>query len=156
MVPLRPDDVTQLECFQARHIKASLGLPVQAHHSALLVALGVPPVQETIRGTAVRALRNAFRGEHRLSRALTRGLVLLATDPAQLEGSFIGLVYEMCNSSFQNILSVAAGHIDKDVICAQLEQDGVVDSLRYLSSRTDVLARHLLRLIVMPWLQENR
>ena len=156
VVPLRPDDVTQLEYFQARYIKASLGLPARAHHSALLVALGVPSVQETLRGTAVRALCNAFRGEHRLSRALTRGLVLLATDPSQLEGSFIGLVYDMCNSNLQNILSVAAGHIDQDMIHAQLEQDGVVDSLRYLASRTDVLARHLLRLIVMPWLQENR
>ena len=62
-----------------------MGLPPQAHHSALLLALRVPTVQETLIGMVIRGLRNMFRSEHRLSRALTRGLALLATDPAQPE-----------------------------------------------------------------------
>ena len=89
--PLRPEDVSELEYFQTRHIKAALGLPPQAHHSALLTALGVPHVQETLRGMALRGLANALRTEHRLSRVFTRGLALLATAPSQLDGSFLGL-----------------------------------------------------------------
>ena len=152
VVPLRPENVMQLERFQARYIKASLGLPAQAHHSALLAALRVPPVQETLRSMVARALCNAFRCEHRLSRALTRGLAVLATDPAQLDGSFLGLVYSICNSRLENVLSIASGHIEQDMIHPQSVHDGVIDSLRFLATRTDSLARHLLRLIVMPGL----
>ena len=152
VVPLRPENVMQLERFQARYIKASLGLPAQAHHSALLAALRVPPVRETLRSMVARALCNAFRCEHRLSRALTRGLAVLATDPAQLDGSFLGLVYSICNSRLENVLSIASGHIEQDMIHPQSLHDGVIDSLRFLATRTDSLARHLLRLIVMPGL----
>jgi hypothetical protein len=99
---------------------------------------------------ALRGLCNAFKSEHRLSRVLTRGLAVLATDPAQLDGSFLGHVYRICNSSLGNVLTVATGHIDPDMVHAQLEGDGVIDSLRYLSTRTDGTARLLMRLLVMP------
>ena len=47
--------------------------------------------QDVLREMVMRGLRNMFISEHRLSRALTRGLAVLATDPAQLEGSFSGV-----------------------------------------------------------------
>ena len=53
-VPLRPEDISELERFQARHIKAALGLAPQTHHSALLAALGVPNVQEVLRSMVLR------------------------------------------------------------------------------------------------------
>ena len=150
VVPLTPDDICELERFQTRHIKAALGLPPQAHHSALLVALGVPSIQETQRGMALRGLCSALKSEHRLARAMVRGLALLATEPSQLDGSFLGLVYSICNSSFENVLSVASGHIDPGAISPQYESNGIIDSLRFLAARTDNISRHLLRLIVMP------
>ena len=55
-VPLRPEDVLDLERFQSRHVKAALGLPPQAHHSDLLAALGVPNVQESLREMVLRGL----------------------------------------------------------------------------------------------------
>ena len=134
-------------------MKAALGLPPQAHHTDLLQALGVPSIQEILRGTVLRGLRNALKSEHRLSIALRRSLSVLAVDPAQLDGSFLGLVYSICNCDFGNVLSVASGHIDQEMIRPQLESDGVVDSLRFLAARTDSVARHLMRLIVMPHLQ---
>ena len=78
---------------------------------------------------------------------------MLAVDPGQLHESFLGLVYSICNCDFGNVLSVASGHIDPEMIRPQLESDGVVDSLRFLAARTDSVARHLMRLIVMPHLQ---
>jgi len=150
VAPLRPEDVSELESFQARYLKAALGLPPQAHHSALLKALKVPSIQETQRGMVFRGLCNVFKSEHRLSRAMTRGLAVLAVDPSQLDGSFLGLVHSICNANFRNVLSVASGHIDPEMICPQSEPDGVVDSRRFLASRTDETARHLLRLMVMP------
>ena len=53
-VPLRPEDVSEHEHFLARHMKAALGLPPQAHHSDLLVALGVPIIQEILRDAVLR------------------------------------------------------------------------------------------------------
>ena len=150
VVPLTPDDICELERFQARHIKAALGLPPQAHHSALLVALGVPSIQETQRGMVLRGLCNALKSEHRLARAMVRGLALLAIEPYQLDGSFLGLVYSICNSSLENVLSVASGHIDPGTISPQYESNGIIDSLRFLAARTDSMSRHLLRCIVMP------
>ena len=35
-VPLRPEDISELERFQARHLKAALGLAPQTHHSVSL------------------------------------------------------------------------------------------------------------------------
>ena len=148
--PLRPEEISELERFQARHLKAALGLPPMAHHTALFAALGVPSVQETLRAMALRGFLNALKSEHRLSRAMIRGMTVLATDPAQIDGSFLGLVFRLCNSDLGNLLSVATGHIDREFIRPQSESNGVIDSLRFLASRTDSTAGRLMRLIVMP------
>ena len=50
------------------------------------------------------------------------------------------------------VLSISSGHIERDMIHTQSVHDGVIDSLRFLATRTDSLAHHLLRLIVMPTL----
>ena len=68
---------------------------------------------------------------------------------AQLDGSFLGLVYSICNSNFGNILAVASGKIDPETIHPKQQPDGVIDSLRFLAGRTDSLARQLFRLIVL-------
>ena len=155
VAPLQSEQISELERFQARYLKAALGLAPVAHHTALFAALGVPSIQETLRAMALRGFLNAIKSEHRLSRVMIRGMAVLAIDPAQLDGSFLGLLvlYRICNSNLGNLLSVAAGHIDRDLFRAQSESSGVIDSLRFLASRTDSMARHLIRLIVMPSLQ---
>ena len=47
-------------------------------------------------------------------------------------------------------MSLASGHIDLEIIHPQSRPDGVIDSLRFLAGRTDITARLLMRLIVMP------
>ena len=149
-VPLRPEGLGDLERFQARHLKVALGLAPQTHHSALLAALGVPNIQETLRSMVLRGFFNAFKSEHRLSRVLTRGLAVLAVDPAQLDGSFLGLVYAICNYNLGTVLTVASGFIDSEMIRPRSQPDGLIDSLRFLAASTDSTARLLMRLLVMP------
>ena len=150
VAPFQPEDVSEMEHLQARLLKAALGLPPQAHHSALLVALGVPSVQETHRAWILRVFHNVFKSEHRLSMAMTRGIGMLAVDPSKLGGSFLGQVYAICNSRLGNVISLSSGYIEKSMICPPFESDGVTDSLRFLAARSDGMSRRLLRLIVMP------
>ena len=56
--------------------------------------------QEALRGIVIRGLHSLFSSKHRLSRDLARGLAVLATDSAQLEGPFLGLAqYVLCMCS---------------------------------------------------------
>ena len=64
---------------------------------------------------ALRALSNAMKDEHRLSRAMVRGMAVLATDPGQLDGSFLHFVYMICNLDIGTVLRIASGHIDTDI-----------------------------------------
>ena len=50
---------------------------------------------------------------------------------------------------------MASGHIEPEIIRPQFDSDGVVDSLHFLAARTDSVARHLTRLIVMPICNEQ-
>ena len=70
-------------------MKAALGLPCRAHHSALLAAAGVTPAHELIRGACFRAVRCALRSERRLQQAFLSGLAKLAMNPTSLGGSVL-------------------------------------------------------------------
>ena len=83
----------------------------------------------------LRGFCNVFKSEHRLSRVLTRGLAVLAVDPAQLDGSFLGLMYKICNSELEAVLTVASGHIDPEIIRPQSQPDGVIDSHRFFCGK---------------------
>ena len=68
------------------------------------------------------------------------------------QGKITTKVSNSHKARLENVLSIASGHIEQDMIHPQSVHDGVIDSLRFLATRTDSLARHLLRLIVMPGL----
>ena len=73
---------------------------------------------------------------------------MLATDPQQLSGSFLGLAYMLLNGSFQSLLETAGGHVDKSVVRGPIASDGVIDSLRFLLSMdSSTLSRHMIRLM---------
>ena len=93
---------------------------------------------QALRSTVLRGFCNAFKSDHRLSRVLTRGLAVLAVNPAQLDGSFLGLMYKICNSKLETVLTVTA-LIDPEMIRPQSQPDGVIDSLCYLAASTDSL-----------------
>ena len=149
VVSLSSQDINSLESLQSRCIKAALGLPKYAHHSALLIALGIPRVQEELRRAVLFGLAGIFRGKnHRLTHVMTCGLAMLATDPQQLSGSFLGLAYMLLNGSFQSLLETAGGHVDKSVVRGPIASDGVIDSLRFLLSMdSSTLSRHMIRLM---------
>ena len=130
---LRSADIESLERLQSRCIKAVLGLPSCAYHSALLAALVIPRVQEGLRRGILLGLAGMFRSQPtlRLSQIMTRGVILLATEPQQLSDSSLGLAHRLLNSSFLSILENAAGRVDLDVIRCTVDSDGVVDTLMY-------------------------
>ena len=79
---------------------------------------------------------------------MTCGLAMLATDPQQLSGTFLGLVYKLLNGSFKNVLETAGGHVNASVVRGPIASDGVIDSLRFLLGlETTMLSRHLIRLM---------
>ena len=83
-VPLRSTDVDTLDSVQSRCIKAALGLSKCAHHSALLIALKIPRIQEILRRAVVFALLGIFRDDHRLKHIALSELAVLATEPERL------------------------------------------------------------------------
>ena len=94
---------------------------------------------------------NVFKSEHRLSRVLARGLAVLAVDPAQLDGSFLGLTYKICNSELEAVLTVASGHIDPEIIRPRSRSPmELLTRSVFWRQATDSTARLLMRLIVMP------
>ena len=137
-------------CINKGYIKAALGLSKFAHHSALLIALDIPRVHEELRKAVLVGLVGIFRcPNHRLGRLMISELSMLAIDPHQLSGTFIGLAYRLLNSSFQSMLETAGGHVDMSVARGPIAPDGVTDTLRFSLIGTDQneTSRRLVRLL---------
>ena len=148
-VSLSSLDIDSLERLQSQCIKAALGLSKYAHHSALLIALGIPRIHEELRRAALFGLAGIFRCDnHRLKQLMTCWLAMLATEPQQLPGTFLGLVCNLLNGSFQSVLETAAGHVDPNAVRGPIAPDGVIDSLRFLlCMEQTMLSRRLIRLL---------
>ena len=142
-------DIDSLESLQSRCIKAALGLSKFAHHSALLIALDIPRVHEELRKAVLVGLVGIFRcPNHRLGRLMISQLSMLAIDPHQLSGTFLGLAYRLLNSSFQSMLETAGGHVDMSVARGPIAPDGVTDTLRFLlGTDQNETSRRLVRLL---------
>ena len=145
--PLSSSDIERLDARQASLIKAALGLPRSAHHTALLHAAGVPRVGEALRGAVFRAFRGLFRSDHRLRQAYVTALARLAVHPEDLDGSFLGHVYALCRCDFGAVMNIAAGRVDRDRVRAPLEETGLINSLRLVLAGNCEASRHLLRLL---------
>ena len=149
VVPISSADVDALESLQSRCIKAALGLSKYAHHSALMRALGIPRIHEELRRAVLFGLAGIFRCDrHRLSQIMTSGLAMLATDPQQLYGTFLGLAYKLNNCRFESVLENSLGHVDPSVVRGPIASDGTIDSLRFLLNLKQTAAtRQLIRLM---------
>ena len=130
VAPLRAADVQLLEKCQASSLKAALGLPQSAHHSALLTALGVPSIQQLLREGVLRTLQSSFREDHRLRQVLVQAICELPTRPSSLNGSFLGLAADLCGGRLETILNVVSGRIPCSLVSAPLREDGIVDSIK--------------------------
>ena len=73
---------------------------------------------------------------------------MLAVHPEELDGSFVGQVFEMCGGDFGAVMNVAAGKADHDLVRAPLEENGLVDSLKLVLAGNCQASRRLLRLLV--------
>ena len=145
--PLCPSDIDRLNARQAALIKSALGLPRSAHHTALLLAAGVPRVDETLRGAVLRAFSGIFRSAHRLRHAYITALARLAVCPDELAGSFLSQVASLCYGDFSAVMSTAAGRVDQDLVRAPVEENGLVDSIRLVLAGNCQASRRLLRLL---------
>ena len=128
IAPLSASDIELLETCQTACIKAALRLPRSAHHTALLIALGVPRVHECIRRATFRSFRSVFNSDHRLREIFIRALALLVVSPSALTGSFLHYVYMLCDCEFAAVMEAAAGRSDFERVCAPVHQDGLVDT----------------------------
>ena len=123
-----------LESLQSRCIKAALGLSKFAHHSALLIALGIPRIHEELRKAVLVGLAGIFRGQnHRMRHLMICQLSMLAIDPCQRSDTFLGLAYRLLNNSFLSMLETAGGHVDMSVARSPIASDGVIDTLRFFA-----------------------
>ena len=149
VVPLSSPDIDSLESLQSRCIKAALGLSKFAHHSALLIALGIPRIHEELRKAVLVGLAGIFRGQnHRMRHLMICQLSMLAIDPCQLSDTFLGLAYRLLNNSFLSVLETAGGHVDMSVARSPIASDGVIDTLRFLLCMgQNETSRRLIRLI---------
>ena len=145
--PLCPSDIDRLNARQAALIKSALGLPRSAHHAALLLAAGVPRVDEALRGAVLRAFSGIFRSAHRLRHAYITALARLAVCPEELAGSFLSQVASLCYGDFGAVMSTAAGRVDQDLVRAPVEENGLVDSIRLVLAGNCQASRRLLRLL---------
>ena len=145
--PLNSADTAELDATQAASIKAALGLPRRAHHSALLAAAGVTPAHELIRGACFRAIRCAMRSEHRLQQAFLSGLAKLAMDPTSLGGSVLAQLVIMCGGDLAAAFEVAAGRPCGHRVTPPRAPDGLVDNIRFLLKDQTQASRRLLRLL---------
>ena len=77
----------RLQALQAACIKTAFCLPRPAHHTALLAAAVLAPVQEALRGAIFQAFRNAMGADHRLKQVLTTSLAKMALhSSSEMEG----------------------------------------------------------------------
>ena len=146
---LKLSDISMLEHLQSMCIKASLGLPRFAHHSALLAALNIPTVQVLLRQSVLNGLAGSFCSQHRLYKAYVRGLALLACSPTEMQGSVLGFGYTLLNNNFEQLLRLSIGHVEESAITEPSAPDGLVDTLRFLAQSTCPASRRLLRLLVV-------
>ena len=93
---LRSVDIDSLESLQSRYIKPVLGLSKRDHHSALLIALGIPRINEEVMRAVLFGLSDVcFEAGIRLRGVMTSGLAVPATDFQQLSGTFLDLSYSL-------------------------------------------------------------
>ena len=154
--PLSSADATQLSTTQARIIKAALGLPRRAHHSALLAAVGIAPAHELIRAACFRAVSCAMRSKHRLRQALLSGLAKLATCPVSLGGSLLAQLSRMCGEELAAVLEVVDGRPYAPRVTSPRAPDGLADSIRFLLRENSQASRRLLRLLTCDDSREPR
>ena len=150
IAPLSASNIDSLEACQTTCIKAALRLPRSAHHSALLIALGIPRVHECLRRAVFRSFASAFNSDHRLRHVFIRALALLAVNTADLTGSFLHHVYMLCGGQLAAVLDAATGRVDGARIHAPVPQDGVVDSIRFVLDDQCPMSRQVLRLLTIP------
>ena len=151
VAPLRAADVQRLEKCQASCLKAALGLPQYAHHTALLIALGVPTIRQLLREGVLRTLRSSFRDDHRLRQALVRAIGEFTRRPSSLGGSFVGLAADLCGGHLETLLNVTNGCISRSLVSAPSCADGIADSIKTAAEYPEPLRSTLLFLLCKPF-----
>ena len=154
---LKSADIARLETWQATAIKSALRLPRTAHHSALLAALQVPSVQEVLRRALFHAFRDACRGEHRLRSILLSSLarVSLNVTSAHIADSLVSHMLALCGGNLATLLRVAGGRIDRELVYAPRPTCGVTDSIKWLLDQNHADAWGVIRLLVMPHVENT-
>ena len=152
LCPLGPADISRLESWQAATVKAALRLPSRAHHTALLAALHIPKVQETLRRSIIACFRDAFRENHRLRQILVASLATLVLGDASSGhcAPIVRFMFIVCGANMSVLLQVAGGHIPPEIMYTPRPPCGVTDSLSWLLAQNTGEAWALIQMILAP------
>ena len=152
LCPLGSADISRLESWQAATVKAALRLPSRAHHTALLAALRIPKVRETLRRSILTSFRDAFRENHRLRQTLIASLANLVLGDASSAhcAPIVKFMIILCGDNMSVLLEIAGGHIPPEIMHTPRPPCGVTDSLRWLLGQNTGEARALIEMLVVP------
>ena len=140
--------LNKLEAVQATTVKRVLGLPVRSHHSKLLQAVEIYPVEDRLKANTKSLWWRTFRVASPARTLCARLLGLYIADGTIVSGSLLDRVVKAGSSPVALIFNKPVAR----KMCHP--QDGVVDSLSYLVmqenfikpySEEHVLATLLLR-----------
>ena len=150
LCPLGSADISRLESWQAATVKAALRLPSRAHHTALLAALRIPKVQETLRRSLFTSFRDSFRENHRLRQILVASLALIILGDASTSAPIVRFMLILCGGDMRVLLQIAGGHIPPEILYTPRPPCGVTDSLRWLLAQHTGEAWALIEMLLVP------
>ena len=140
-INLPKDCINKIESAQGTLVKRFLGIGKRSHHSTLLKALYVPHVTETVTSKTISLFRRFFRVDSPLSTLYSYMLANYILHGSVTKGSILDRIIRLGLSPMQLISDASPG-----VLRSRPHEDGVVDSLRYLTAHEN---------FIKPWSEEH-
>ena len=143
-IDLSESDIKHLRTLQGNTIKRVMGISKHSHHSNILKAVGVPPVDDVIKNNAMRLYRNIFKANtpaRDLQSTLLAHFILKGTT---IKGTLLDRIVGEGVDPLD--LITAKSTSTRPVRDTVGEEDGLVDTLRFLLLHDDYSK---------PWSEEH-
>ena len=133
---LTKTDIKELKTTQGNIIKRTMGVNKRSHHSNLLKALKIPPIEDIIKNNCLRLYKNIFKIDSPARDLQSTLLASYILDGFLTKGT---LLYRVVNAGYEP-LSIIFDDKNK-FLCSEFDfskqSDGMIDSLRYLLNHDD-------------------
>ena len=143
----------EIEKLQAKLLKAALYLKRSCKNTPLLQAVKIPRIEESIRQQEVMLLRTLLTSTSRSSDFYKHLLAKKIANKLTSENNLITRVVNTCNRNNISFVSSLCNkqYIRKHTAPQFIENDGIVDTLRYLTSNLDNESRTIINYILSPF-----